>query len=110
MEDLRHGFKHLRPSYIEKGLRELGDALEDLTDAMIACGGEELATDLAAIAQELKQGSILKVVVHEGMKIFHHLKDVQDDVHNMQKAWHAGDYFGSGESFGKLLSILLEQD
>ena len=37
MEDIRHGFKHLRPSYIEKGLRELGDALEDLTDAMIAC-------------------------------------------------------------------------
>eukprot|EP01112_Ceratiomyxa_fruticulosa_P014237 TRINITY_DN4060_c0_g1_i2.p1 TRINITY_DN4060_c0_g1~~TRINITY_DN4060_c0_g1_i2.p1 ORF type:complete len:182 (+),score=43.15 TRINITY_DN4060_c0_g1_i2:184-729(+) len=108
-QDIDQGFKSWSVSDIEQGLIAFGAGVQEVSIVLEVCNVTGIVDDIKAIAEELQSGTsgLVKVIIKEGINIFHNEKNLSKDFKTAVSAWKAGDYKSSGQATGNIIGILL---
>jgi len=107
------GINRLKPDYIGKAFEKMGKVAQDFGVAIKACiaGAGNLHEEFLKLAASLLVGdvigTIIRVVISEGMQIWQHHVDLTADCKAVSADWKAGDFKGSGYAVGDIIGILL---
>lgn len=107
--DVKQGFDSKSIKQIYDGFQVLPLVVADVKLGVQQCGMVQLAQRLEQVIAAFKQGpaGVIKIVVKEGITIFHHDKDIYSYIESGITAFKSQQYSTSGFNFGKLVGVLL---
>ncbi|KAL0490403.1 hypothetical protein AKO1_003206 [Acrasis kona] len=105
---IRQGVKTLSPSIVLEGIVNFGKGLNSLALDLKKCGAARLVDDIKRLANEVKTGGVLKVIVKEAVNIWHHKTEVTKFFLNFIKYYGTAQYTFAGVELGQLVFLLLE--
>merc|ERR1719229_848787 len=90
----------------------IGGMLKDFGSAIGVCvkDAEAFAAKVKDLAAALSGNvaAIIKIIVEEGVHIYHDRKELTDDCKATVADWRAGDFQGSGHAVGDIVGTLLD--
>lgn len=105
------GINHKTPLAIAKAFELTGVLLKDFATALAACTkvAKQQVDKITSLAAALSGDvwAIIKVIVNEGLHIFHGRKEITGDCKAVSADWDAGDFEGSGKALGDVVGVLL---
>jgi len=107
-----NGINQLKPGFVIDAFKLIGKVLQDFGVAINECISDagNLQRQFQDLADALSGdllGTIIKVLVNEGVTIWNNRADITSDCKAVTADWNAGDFQGSGRAVGDIIGIII---